>query len=380
MPELIFLLLALVLAWAYVGYPLAMEWRAARARRRRVEVTSGGEAAASTISIVLPVRDGERWLERRLAELLEQAWSGEREVVVVLNGCRDGSRAVAERVARREPAVRVLESPPEDGKSGALAAGVAAAAGEVVVFADVRQRWSAGTVRRLAARLREPGVGAVTGRLVWREAGSAATRGFNRYWGYETRLRLAESESGSVIGATGAIWAARRSLYPSLPAGVILDDVYAPLSIAAAGYRVVMEAEAIAHDEPSSDDAAEYARRVRHLVGNLQLLRLMPWLLHPRRNPVWGRYVSHKLLRVLTPLLLPALLLAGLLSTNLLARSLALVLAAVYVLGAVGIALRLRALALPSAFVLAHTAGISALLRPGRGAAQVWHRPSGGDA
>ncbi len=141
-----------------------------------------------------------------------------------------------------------------------------------------------------------------------------------------------------------------------------------------------MAPDAVARDEPSRDDGAEYRRRVRHLVGNLQLLRLLPWLLIPGRNPLWGRYVSHKLLRVLTPALMPALLIAGLVSPHVVPRALALALGAVYVLGAVGILLRLRALALPSAFVLAHTAGLSALLRPGRGAADVWHRNAGGRA
>ena len=101
---------------------------------------------------------------------------------------------------------------------------------------------------------------------------------------------MAESETGSVVGVTGAIWAARRELFPSLPDGLILDDVYAPLVIAAAGHRVVMAPDAVARDEPSRDDGAEYRRRVRHLVGNLQLLRLLPWLLIPGRNPLWGRY------------------------------------------------------------------------------------------
>ena len=332
------------------------------------------------ISVVLPVRNGGQWLEERVEGLMAQEWEGEREILIVLNGCTDDSREVANRLAARYETVRVLESPGEAGKSGALATGVEAARGDVLVFADVRQTWDAGAMRRLAERLEEPGVGAVTGRLVWRDAARPATRGFARYWGYETRLRLAESRSGSVVGATGAIWAALRAVYPLLPPGVILDDVYAPLAIVEQGSRVVMEPDAVARDEPAADDGAEYRRRVRHLVGNLQLIRLMPWLLNPFRNPIWVRYVSHKLMRVLTPLLLPLLLIAGLLSSSPGPRALALALGVLYVLGALGIALRVRALALPSAFVLAHTAGFSALLRPGRSAADVWHRPSGGSA
>ena len=50
-------------------------------------------------------------------------------------------------------------------------------------------------------------------------------------------------------------------------------------------------------------------RKVRTLAGNFQLVALAPWLLVPGLNPAWLRFVSHKLLRLLSPWLL--LLLAG---------------------------------------------------------------------
>ena len=49
------------------------------------------------------------------------------------------------------------------------------------------------------------------------------------------------------------------------------------------------------------------------LTGNYQLLRLAPWLLSPA-NPLLFRFISHKLLRLLVPLLLVLMLVASIMS------------------------------------------------------------------
>jgi hypothetical protein len=55
---------------------------------------------------------------------------------------------------------------------------------------------------------------------------------------------------------------------------------------------------------------------MRAMVGCLQLMDVAPWLLSPSRNRLWFQFISHKLLRLLAPWLL----LAMLLSTAYLAR------------------------------------------------------------
>jgi glycosyltransferase involved in cell wall biosynthesis len=58
------------------------------------------------------------------------------EVVVVLNGCTDGTRSVVEAVMQRAPQVRLLEFPGALGKGGAVWEGFQAAQGERLAFAD----------------------------------------------------------------------------------------------------------------------------------------------------------------------------------------------------------------------------------------------------
>ena len=114
-----------------------------------------------------------------------------------------------------------------------------------------------------------------------------------------------------MIGVSGALYAMRRALFRPLPPGTVLDDVLVPMQVAATGLRVVYEPAAVAWDGSSQQPREEQRRKIRTLAGNYQLVQLAPWLLLPWRNPLWFRFVSHKLLRLLAPWLLLALALSA---------------------------------------------------------------------
>jgi cellulose synthase/poly-beta-1,6-N-acetylglucosamine synthase-like glycosyltransferase len=187
----------------------------------------------------------------------------------------------------------------------------------VLLFTDVRQKLSPVALKELVANLGDPTVGAVGGELHMENVRSGFAQGVDFYWRYEKGIRHAESLSGSTIGVSGALYAIRRSLFQPLPAGTVLDDVLVPMRVAAQGKRVVFEPKAMAWDQPSQLPEEERRRKIRTLAGNYQLIQLAPWLLAPWRNPLWFRFVSHKLLRLFAPWLILALTIStGLLFTR----------------------------------------------------------------
>src|SRR5205085_2641067 len=112
-------------------------------------------------------------------------------------------------------------------------------------------------------------------------------------------FRKALSRNGSVMGATGAIYAMRRELAVPLPADTLCDDMYLPLAAFVRGYRVVFDESAKAFDYPTALQT-EFRRKVRTLAGVFQIVGAFPWLLSPA-NPMWIHFVSHKLGRLLLP-------------------------------------------------------------------------------
>lgn len=355
-----------LVGWAYVGYPAFMRLRAAVSGSRPAP-----EPWTPRVAVILAVRNEEARITGRIEDLLAQEYPSDRlEIVVACNGCTDDTEAAARSLGAEHP-VTVVVSPPEGGKAEALNRGVQATDAEVLVFADARQRFDARVLQTLAGWLRDPSVGAVSGRLVIGAAEDAAVRGVSRYWEMEVALRQAESDTGSVIGVTGAIYAIRRDQFTPLPPGVILDDVLVPMRIALDGYRVGFEPTAIARDVATPDSRGEFDRKVRTMVGNLEILRIEPRILNPFRNPVHFRYVSHKLLRLLAPVCLIAMLVAGALAGGIYGW-LVLGQLVFYSLGALGLVTPLPGLGIPAGFVLTHAAVLVALLRPRRGTQALW--------
>jgi cellulose synthase/poly-beta-1,6-N-acetylglucosamine synthase-like glycosyltransferase len=207
--------------------------------------------------------------------------------------------------------IRSILLPEHAGKAMGLNRAIPEARGEVVLFTDVRQVIDAGAVRLLMENFADPQVGCASGELMLGspEDGESA-HGMGLYWRVEKKVRELESESGSTIGATGAIYAARRALLTELPADLILDDVFHPMSVVRQGFRVVFDPRAKAWDNPNLGSGREFWRKVRTLSGNYQLVQAAPWLLS-WENPVLGDFVSHKLLRLLVPFALVGVLMSA---------------------------------------------------------------------
>jgi hypothetical protein len=73
------------------------------------------------------------------------------------------------------------------------------------------------------------------------------------------------------------------------------------MQLVLAGQRVDFVDAARAYETRDTTDANEYRRKVRTLTGVLQLCAWLPKTLVPVRNPIWTQFVTHKLLRLLTP-------------------------------------------------------------------------------
>jgi cellulose synthase/poly-beta-1,6-N-acetylglucosamine synthase-like glycosyltransferase len=226
------------------------------------------------------------------------------QIIVVSDGSTDDTNEIVESYADRGVHLERLER--DQGKAVALNQGVARATSDVLLFCDVRQRIDAQALCQLVAWFDDPRVGAVSGELHLE-----GDQGPGAYWQYEKAIRGAESGVDSVVGATGALYAVRRTLFKELPPGCLLDDVYTPMQVVFAGYRVGFEPDARVFDQEASIEG-EFARKARTLAGNFQLFHLVPDMLRPRRNRIFFQVISHKVLRLVCPFALVLLFLTNL--------------------------------------------------------------------
>ncbi len=303
----IFWMAAALIGYSYLGYPgwlwVKSKWSPRPVRRSHDE---------PTVSAILVVRNEEAVVARKLDNLLALDYPAEKlEVVVVSDGSDGRTPAILGDYAARGR-VKMLLKPAAQGKAAGVNDAVGMASGDLLLLTDARQQIEPQALRYLVENFGDPEVGAASGELMLGDPQTGeAGKGMGVYWRIEKRIRELESASGSVVGATGAIYCIRRSFFEPLPAGTILDDVLLPMQVVRQNARVIFDSRARAWDSPDLGDSREFNRKVRTLSGNYQLLQLAPWLMG-WSNPIRFEFISHKLSRLAVPFALMALLVASL--------------------------------------------------------------------
>jgi cellulose synthase/poly-beta-1,6-N-acetylglucosamine synthase-like glycosyltransferase len=283
---------AVMLVAVWLLYPGTMALLASVRRR----IPSVSEQAPPTVTVVIATREPAEVVRARIENCLDTDYPT--ELLSIILACDAGSASSVVELDLPGAPVTIVAADPPGGKGGALNAGVRAATGSVIVFADAHQRFRRDTIPRLIAALSDPRMGGVSGRLELprRRASLVAA-----YWSMERRLRRNEAVVHSAVGATGAVWAVRREVWKPLPAGVLLDDVYAPMMVVLGGRRIAYAPDAVAIETRDTTPGQEFRRKVRTLTGVIQLCVWLPAVLSPLKNPIWPQFVFHKLLRMLTP-------------------------------------------------------------------------------
>ena len=106
------------------------------------------------VSVIMPVRNAEDEVGRQLAALAEQDHGGPWELLVVDNGCEDGTLDVVAAWARRLP-LEVVDARSRAGINVARNRGVERARGDLLLFCDADDRAEPGWIGAMARAARE---------------------------------------------------------------------------------------------------------------------------------------------------------------------------------------------------------------------------------
>jgi cellulose synthase/poly-beta-1,6-N-acetylglucosamine synthase-like glycosyltransferase len=306
MMVLLFWFSAAFVTYAYVGYPI---WIYLQSRLRPKKWTQA--EICPSVSIIMAVHNGATTLRGKINHLLSLDYpEGLVEVIVVSDGSNDGTNRILSAIT--DSRLISIICPENRGKANALNHAISRAKGDIIVFIDVRPKLEPNALRQILSNFADPTVGCVAGELCLRiadhDAGTKAVSGL--YWRYEQGIRKCEALVDSPVGVYGGFYAVRRELATIIPEGLILDDMYQPLSIVRRGFRSVIDDRARVWDVWPETSAAEFQRKVRTLAGNYQLLRKAPWLLG-QANRLRFELISHKLTRLAVPMFLLMMLLCS---------------------------------------------------------------------
>ncbi|MGI9021453.1 MAG: glycosyltransferase [Solirubrobacterales bacterium] len=284
-----------LLVYTHAGYPLLLA--ALTALRRGGHAPDAG-AALPTVTLTVAAHDEEDSIGGWVANALALEYPRDLlRVVVACDGCNDDTAARAQEAG----ADHVVELD-RRGKVAALNAVAAASGSQVLAFADANSRWEPDALRRLVARLADPGVGYVCGRVTFTAPGGS-TNQEGLYWRYEMAVRAMESRLAGITAGNGAINAVRADAYIALDPGRG-QDISFPFELAKRGLRAVYEPAARAGEPMAPTIEGEFRRKRRMMAGAWNTI-VNTSMLSPRGySPLYAVEIySHRLLRYATPIL-----------------------------------------------------------------------------
>jgi cellulose synthase/poly-beta-1,6-N-acetylglucosamine synthase-like glycosyltransferase len=289
--------------YAWVAFPALLAW-AARIRVQEARRSTGGPAPS--IAIIVSAYNEEGHIADRVRNLLEMDYPPDRwRAFIGVDGSKDRTAERA-RTAAGSGLISVVEFAQNRGKVSVLKDLVALAQRgepppEILVFTDANTMFEPPALLRLVAPFSDSAVGGVCGKLLFVEPEGGKTDE-NVYWTLENRLKAMEGAIDSCLGANGAIYAIRSSLFWSaIPANTIIDDFVIAMKVRERGLRVVYEPQAVAVEELPPEVHQEWKRRVRIGAGDFQALWLCRRCLYPSQGLFAWSFWSHKVLRWFTP-------------------------------------------------------------------------------
>ena len=294
------------LLYTYLGYPVLV-WLMSRFGERTVR----RGAIEPTVSIIITAYNEERHLREKLQNTLSLDYPREKIEIIVASDCSsDRTDEIASEFASRS--VRLHRQPERLGKTAAQNEAVRLARGEIILFSDATTLYQPDVLRKIVPNFADPSVGCAAGRLIYVDPSrSNVGKGAKSYWGYESFLKRHESRACSLIGASGCLYAVRRSAYVPLYNAACSDFIIAPQMVEQ-GLRTVYEPGAVCTEETNTRRDREMRMRVRVIAQTYTDLWRHRSMLNPFKAGFYAvQLISHKVLRYLVPVLLLLLLAAS---------------------------------------------------------------------
>lgn len=303
--EIILAITAALLAWTYLIYPAAVIM-AANLKKRHTLPSAVALESLPSVTVVMSLHNEKEVAEKKIRSMLASEYPAEKlDFIIGSDGSGDGTGAVITAMAATNPNIQIIINAERKGKAAMLNELVSGAKGDILVVTDANVMFTPSVVRKLAEGFADPRTGLCDATV---HPFSADDTGITRqeimYSRFETALKRAEGLLwGAMPGPYGGCYAVRRSLFPRLPENTLVDDLFVGLSVLEENYRAFNIPDAVVFEDTQPDMIEQFRRRTRIAAGSFQNLFRFGLCISERAGALFA-FLSHKIMRWLTPLLL----------------------------------------------------------------------------
>lgn len=308
----VFIISAALIVYHHVGYPVILAWYSKnhplKAIRHKVRGFKSNKAdrSCASMTILVPAYNEEQWIADKIRNLASLDYPKNKlTVIIACDGCTDNTVEIAEQTIQEAICcdthfeIRAFTS--NRGKVAVVNEQMKTITSDITALSDVSALISIDALWVANRHFFNPKVGVVNGHYTLFETQNS---GEQKYWQYQSQVKMNEATLGSTLGAHGAFYLFRTHLFEELESNTINDDFVLPMQIVRKGYLAEYDNEMTALELESTSEADDFKRRLRISAGNMQQAIKLSDMFLPRYRGVAFAFLSGKGLRLATPYLM----------------------------------------------------------------------------
>jgi cellulose synthase/poly-beta-1,6-N-acetylglucosamine synthase-like glycosyltransferase len=299
--EIIFWTVFLLIAHSYIFYPLFTQLYGRKLKNNSLLYTK--EEELPMISILMAAHNEEAVIQEKIESILNSDYPASKIEILIGSDCStDKTNSIIEQYAKDDNRFLFFAFDNRTGKIGIVNFLYKKASGNLLLLTDANVILQKNTLFELVKHFKNPEISLVDSFMKHRNLkADGISNQESNYISNEVNTKHAEGKIwGSLMGPFGGCFAIRKEDFKPVPNNFLVDDFYTCMQVLQAKKQCISDENAIVLEDVSNNLKAEFNRKIRISAGNFQNLSKF-WPLLLRFNGTAFAFLSHKVLRWLTP-------------------------------------------------------------------------------
>ncbi len=293
-----------LVAYTYFLFPITIMLLAKNKHLNKNVFKSEDEI--SSVSILIAAYNEQFIIKEKIISIINSDFPTDKIEIIIVSDCStDNTNQIISELAEVFPFIKTHILNNRTGKAGAVNKLVDFAKNEFLIITDANIIFSNNTIFNLVKHFKNDKIGLVDSNMVnigVQKSGISLQE--KTYISTEVNFKHAESKIwGKLMGPFGGCFAIRKSLFSPIPKNFLVDDFFVCMNILKNEFHSINDLEAIVFENVSNELLEEFRRKRRISKGNFINLFHFRNLLNPFKQ-LGFIFISHKVLRWLTPLFL----------------------------------------------------------------------------
>ena len=260
-----------------------------------------------TVGVIIAAYNEENVIAKKIQSILDSDYPAEKiKIYIGSDASIDKTNELVASFQKTHPNVNLKIFQGRSGKAFIINQLAKECPDDIFILTDANVFFTQNTISNLVRHFSEPETKQVCANIIKTSDKNIQIQGLEKkYLLLENTIKLKESNTwGFVIGAEGGCYAIRRESYTPVPKNFFMDDFYITMSVIKNKGQVLFDDESIVFEDLPVESSEEFKRKIRISTGNYQNLFAFKSLLWPLWSPISFAFISHKILRWLTPFFL----------------------------------------------------------------------------